>query len=117
MTRTNVTEVDEIEGRQIKGWFDPEKATRYDEATWDAGNGNHAGVHRGGFEHEILYRTAAGRWVRHYWSQYAGVQSTYEFITPDEARLWLIANEDDVSDAAIEEHFGQLPEEHGPEVK
>lgn len=74
-------------------WFDPAKATRYDEATrWD-GN-NHISLATGSqWEHQELYRTAGGRWVLHSWSQWQGSGESYEPIDETAAVAWLVANE------------------------
>ncbi|MFI6793695.1 hypothetical protein ACIBG4_40825 [Nonomuraea sp. NPDC050383] len=111
MARTNVYRFDEYDGRILEGWFDPEKAERFEEATrWD-GN-NHVSLVAGGqFEHEALYRTTSGRWVLKHWSQWQGRETTHEFISSDRARQWLLTCE---HDDVVEKHFGELEEESGP---
>lgn len=95
----------------LDGWFDEDKADLITEETeWD-GN-NHRSVHTGAqFEHQALYRTTGGRWVLHTWSQRQGTSPTYQFVTDDTAREWLIRNEDD---NLIAKYFGELEEERGP---
>lgn len=119
MTRINVytypaADEDPTYGEQptVAGWFDPDKATAIEEDTdWD-GN-NHISVATGSkWEHEILYRTAKGRWVLHHWSQWQGSMPTYRFASDNEARDWLIKNG---RDAEVEEYFGALDEEAGPD--
>lgn len=117
MTRVNVTGVigsDEFDQPTIGvvGWFDVAKATDYHEATmWD-GNNNISNVTGSQWEHELLYRTAKGRWVLHSWSQYtSGNPPAYHFVEADTARQWLIAQE---HDEAVTEHFGELEDERGP---
>jgi hypothetical protein len=98
---------------QLIGWFNPDSATSYEEATeWD-GN-NHVSVNPvGQYGHQMLYRTKGGRWILNTWSQYQGVADRYEFIDDDTAKDWLIRNNED--DAA-EQWFGALEEESGPNL-
>jgi hypothetical protein len=119
MTRTNVYDYT-VDNHQdytaandpdLVGWFDIDAATAYTEATrWD-GN-NHISVTTGSqWDHETLYLTKGGRWVRHRWSQWQGSTPTYEFITDDQAREWLLANE---HDNVVEVLFGEVEPERGP---
>ena len=93
------------------GWFDRAKAEKFEEATrWD-GN-NHISIATGSqWDHEALYRTAGGRWVLHFWSQWEGRPERYRFIDSDEAREWLLLNEED---EAVERLFGEIEDEVGP---
>lgn len=96
---------------RVAGWFDIDKATAYEEDTeWD-GNNRISKATGSPWDHQILYRTAKGRWVLHCWSQWQGSTPSYEFVTDEVAREWLIAQNED---AAVEEHFGELEEERGP---
>src|SRR5690606_2328709 len=63
------------------------------------------------YGHQALYRTPKGRWVLHKWSQWAGSEDTYEYISDDRAREWLLKCE---HDDAVEKYFGELEEESGP---
>lgn len=101
MDRTNIFA--DHDDHRIIGWFD-----------WDAikgrwsdrdhnGNGSR-GTGRG----EEVILTAGGKWVMNHWTAWQGESSTRVYITPDEAREWLIANNED---AAAEEHFGDIPDE------
>ncbi len=95
------------------GWFRPDRATRYEERTrWD-GN-NHASLAAGHWaDHEELYRTAQGRWVLHWWSQWQGIQDTWRYIGEGEAESWLIRCEYD--DEEVAAATGRRPEEErGP---
>ncbi len=111
MARTNVYRYDGDEGKQLQGWFDPKTCELFEEDTrWD-GN-NHISVVAGGqFEHEGLYRTKKGRWVLNHWSQWEGREETYQFVSDDEAREWLLKCG---RDEAVEKYFGELEEESGP---
>lgn len=95
----------------VEGFFDLDKATEYREDTFWNGN-NHASVHTGSpHNHQMLYHTAGGRWVLHTYSNYQGVQPTYEFIDDNAARTWLITNNDH---DLVGQLFGDLPDEAGP---
>jgi hypothetical protein len=98
-------------GGRFVGWFDRAKAEKFEEATrWD-GN-NHISIATGSqYDHEILYRTAGGRWVLHSWSQWEGRPERYQFTNADEAREWLLLNEED---EAVEKYFGEIEDEVGP---
>jgi hypothetical protein len=108
MDRVNVYDT---ETRELVGWFDIDAAEKFREDTeWD-GN-NHISKATGSqFDHQTLYRTKGGRWVLNRWSQWQGSRETYEFISDDEAREWLIAQNEDV---AVERYFGELEDERGP---
>jgi hypothetical protein len=111
MTRINVYDYPEYEPAVFAGWFDDDKAEVVNESQqWDGNNmvplvtGSYA-------EHEALYRTAAGRWVLHHWSQWQGSHPTYRFLTDDEARNWLLRDEDY---GLVEKWFGEMDDESGP---
>jgi len=115
MARINVTEtIEDPYGpaeTHVVGWFDLNKATAYEADTeWDGSN-NISKATGSQWNHEVLYRTAQGRWVLNCWSQWQGSIPTYEFITDERAREWLIAQS---NDDAVEKHFGEIEEERGP---
>lgn len=118
MTRINVTETthDPYDAEEtivrVAGWFDVDKATAYQEDTEWNGN-NHISKATGSqWDHQILYRTAKGRWVLHCWSSDTRSSTpSYEFVTDDDAREWLIAQRED---EAVAKYFGELEEERGP---
>lgn len=111
MTRINVYRYDDLDGKTLDGHFDIDRAEKFEEGTrWD-GN-NHVSLHVGDkFDHQTLYRTAKGRWVLNNWSQWQGREETYEFITDDQAREWLLIAKED---AAVEKYLGEIEEERGP---
>lgn len=119
MSRINVTDDDGA----LVGWFDPDKATGYDERTrWD-GNDS-VSLTAGKQHHHYLWRTATGRWVLHSWSQWVGARDAYKYLTDDQAREWLMRNEYD--SAEIEQITGEeIPDEPpvmgrpaiGPQIK
>lgn len=76
-------------------WFDLEKATKYDEATWWDGSNYVSKATGSKTEHECLYRTVKGKWVLNSWSQWQGTVETWEVISQDEAARWLSRNDCD----------------------
>lgn len=110
MTRTNIIEHTD-DGPRVIGWFDPARATEYHESTtWDGSNrvSDATGPHT---EHEILYRTAGGRWILHRWSAWQGTPETYDYVDEDRAREWLLrCGHDD----AVAELWAPVPEESAP---
>ena len=111
MARVNIYRFDEFDGKVLEGWFDPKASESFEEATrWD-GNNSVSVVAGDKYGHEGLYRTKKGRWVLNRWSQWQGVEETYEFISDDRAREWLLKCE---RDEAVEQYFGELEEESGP---
>lgn len=97
MTKKNIkttTTKDRVEKRAVLDdgrWFDLNAVTEsYEEGTrWDGHN--HVSLNAGGDHcHEQLYRTAKGKWVISYWSQWQGSLSGYREITAEEAGQWLI---------------------------
>lgn len=113
MSRINIYNTDEYGERTLEGWFDPRKATRYDsDREWD-GNNMVSVVTRSQWVDEFLYRTPGGRWVlNHDATRYCNGPDTYSFITPAEAREWLIRSEG--NDEAVAQWFGEIEEERGP---
>ncbi|MGH3693226.1 MAG: hypothetical protein ACRDRX_04370 [Pseudonocardiaceae bacterium] len=115
MARVNIAErtEDRLEGPTITlvGWFDPDKARWFtEEADWDGSN--NVSVATGVYsEHQMLYRTKGGRWVLHCWSQWQGTMPSYEFVSDERAREWLLLCG---HDTAVAEHFGAAEEERGP---
>lgn len=88
--------------RRLVGWFDWNKAARWSDADYN-GNGS-GGTARG----QAVILTAQGKWVLENWSSWQNETDQYEYITADEAREWLLRNNED---KAVEEHFGEIPEE------
>jgi len=91
-------------------WFDEESATSFGEAKFWNGS-NHISVPTGSqWNHEMLYRTAGGRWILNAWSQASSTQETYEEISNRAAAAWLVQNEHDTHDACAEEYAAlQIP--------
>lgn len=98
--------------RPLIGWFDRDaaKGVFTEDTNWDGSN--HVSVATGSqWDHEELYCTAQDRWVLRWWSQWQGRQERYSFITPDQAREWLLANN---RDQDVEAMFGEVEQERGP---
>lgn len=101
MDRTNIFA--SHDGHAITGWFDYDAAP----AEWSDldrdGNGSR-GTGRG----TGIILTAGGKWVSSHLTIWAGEEATFTYVTPEQAREWLIANgEDD----AVARHFGELAAE------
>lgn len=82
-------------------WFDLDTATCYEEATFWDGNNRRSRATGSQWDHEELYRTASGRWVKHWWSQWAGSVDRWEEISEAEAVAWLVQNEWDPDEAGL----------------
>ena len=99
---------------QYVGHFDPEKAVSVgEERVWDGSN--HISRATGSrTEHEILYRTAGGRYVLNWWSQWQGTIERYTDTDATAAEQWLRKQDlHDVADAwfeAVEERSPGRPE-------
>lgn len=73
-------------------WFDPDKATKWEEATWWNGS-NHISKATGSqWEHEALYCTPGKVWIINHWSAYQNSAETYEEATAEQAAAWLVQN-------------------------
>jgi hypothetical protein len=107
-TRINVRDGN----NKLLGWFVLESATEYRERIelfyGDQGVSINTGDTDSG---QTLYRTKRGQWVLNHWGE--GTPDRHEFIDEDAAKQWLILNDED---AAVQEHFGPLEEESGPNL-
>jgi len=74
-------------------WFDVDKATVYDEATYHDGRNFISQATGSQWDHEELYRTRSGMWVLHSWSQWQGSTDSYTQSSAEEAYDWLIRND------------------------
>lgn len=113
MARTNVYGHDEDTGdRRLIGWFDPDKCERFDADTYWNGQNRVDKITRSEWIDATLFRTTGGRWVeRTDYTRYHNGEVEHRFLSDDEARDWLLRNEDD---EAVAEHFGEVAEESGP---
>jgi hypothetical protein len=100
MDRTNIFAAHD--DHRVTGWFDYEQARAWQDRDHN-GNGS---LGRGRGTGIVL--TASGKWVGQRWTSWQGEEYTHVYITPDEAREWLIANG---CDEAVKGHFGELAEE------
>lgn len=108
MHRVNVYD---RETQKLAGWFDADAAERFEEDAYFDGSNLVSKATGSQWAHEALYRTKGGRWILNCWSQWQGSRETYEFISDDEAREWLLAQ---CHDEAAERYFGPIEEERGP---
>ncbi len=85
-------------------WFDPDKATKFEEgARWDGRT--HISLATGSqWNHEALYRTQAGRWILHRWSQWQGAGEVYEEVDNAAAARWLVTNGHGAHEACATEY-------------
>lgn len=74
-------------------WFDADRGEKFEEDTnWDGSN--HISVATGSqWEHEVLYRTASGKFVLHEWSNWHGTPDRYTTISEKSAYDWLVRND------------------------
>lgn len=87
-------------------WFDLDAAERFDENTIWNGN-NHISCATGSqWDHEVLYRTAGGRWVLHRWSQRQGTPPAWTEISNEAAAKWLVTNGYEPHPACEQEYAG-----------
>jgi len=89
-------------------WFDLDRSVRYEEATFWDGRNRISRATGSQWDHEVLYRTAGGRWVKHWWSQWQGSVDRWEEIDPVEAAGWLVRNGYDPAEAGLEAVAGEL---------
>lgn len=70
----------------------------WDEATrWDGRN--HISIPTGSqWEHQRLYRSRKGRYWLECWSQWQGSTPHAEWLSPQEAARWLLANDEELPD-------------------
>ncbi|MGW1180196.1 hypothetical protein [Streptomyces drozdowiczii] len=109
-TRINVTN----HYGELTGHFILESAKLFQESTKSVDDFTQVSVNTGSERlHETLYRTAGGQWVIANWSDFADSTTDYRFIDDEQAKSWLLLNEED---AAVEKYFGELEEEAGPNL-
>jgi hypothetical protein len=99
-------------------WFDDNLTTEeiVEGKRWD-GN-NHRGIKSGlQIGYSELIRTKGGRWVCHTdaRNEYNGPE-TYDFMTDDQARDWLMTAGSEEAEAALLKYFGEPEEESGPDL-
>ena len=111
MSRINFTTIAD-DGTEQLGWFDPNKCEQWEPGrTFDGENRVLNTVSDYAIAYDTLYRTPGGRWIREVISRRAGVADSYDYLTDDQARDWLIRAEGDGTEEAIERFFGELPDE------
>lgn len=98
VNRINVRTADGV----FAGYFDADAAAKWSDRDYN-GNGS-GGTGRG----QAMFRTAGGKWVLSNWSAWQNEKNSYEFITAEDAKTWLLENDEDI---AVEEYFGEQPDE------
>jgi hypothetical protein len=116
MTRINIiddTDDTDEGGPRLLGYFHPQAATAWDERTrWDGAN--LVSLATGSqWDHERLYRTAAGKWVLEWWSQYQGRRPRARYIELHEAADWLIRCDYPLAEVRAATGL-EVPDEAGP---
>jgi hypothetical protein len=86
MARKKVDEEDRING----GWFETDKAVKYDETKHWNGSNHISNATGSQWDHEALYRTATGAWIIDGWSQYQGRNDWCRRVPAVEAHAWLV---------------------------
>lgn len=74
------------------GWFDIDRATRFDESTHFDGSNRISDATGSQWEHEYLYYSRAGAWILNRTSQWQGTTDTYRKIGESDAAGWLVHN-------------------------
>lgn len=87
----------------IIGWFDHDKI----QGRWTDRDHNGNGS-RGTGRGTAVILTSGGKWVHEDWTSWQGEATVCTYTTPEQARDWLLRNDED---AAVEEHFGEIPGE------
>lgn len=103
MSRINVYDYPAYEGDVTRvGHFESSKARRWDDADYN-GDGS-GGTGRG----QAVWRTSGGKWVLQHWTRWQNEPGRHEYISEDEAREWLLAND---CDDAVKDYLGEVAEE------
>jgi hypothetical protein len=97
------TDDDGYAEQRLEGSFDPLVGEYFAEGKYSDGANTVSTITRSQFEHEGIFRTPDGKWVLNCWSRREGSRETFQFITEDEAKNWLLRSE--VHDAAVEKYF------------
>lgn len=74
-------------------WFDTNSAKQFEEDTYFDGHNFISKATGSQWDHETLWKTAKGSWVKQSWSQRQSDRETWEFIEEQEVAQWLIQND------------------------
>lgn len=74
------------------GWFDLDRAERYEEDTYHDGHHSISRATGTQWEHETLHRTAGGQYVLRAWSQWQGSHDWWIRVSRQQAAEWLVRN-------------------------
>ena len=75
-----------------QAWFDCDQAEVFEEDLQSDGKNFISVATESQFEHENLYRTKGGKWVKNCWSQWQGSIGGNYGISLEDAVLWLDKN-------------------------
>ena len=82
-------------------WFDKDRAESFEESsTWD-GNNYISDATGSQWDHEELFLTAGGNWIKHSWSQWQGSIPSWRQINEGAAVQWLLQNGHDAKAAEM----------------
>lgn len=116
MQRITIYDTDEYGESTRLGWFDLDAATHVlkEDDYWD-GNNMHGMVSGMQINRASLYMTKGGRWVENsdHRPEFNG-PDIWRFLTPDEAREWMIKSGGVDAEEALAEYFPETPDEEGP---
>lgn len=81
--------------------------TRLSRRTWEEDSfwdgSNHISVATGSqFDHQQLYESRRGRYYLRHWSNWQGTRDHVEWVSPEEAARWLIANEHELPEELVQ---------------
>jgi hypothetical protein len=74
------------------GWIDLDTAQQFEELVWCDGRNCISTATGSPFDHESLWRSRAGNWILHAWSQFQEPADSWTKLAPSEAARWLIHN-------------------------
>lgn len=89
-------------------WFDLECAEKFCESKHFDGRNYVSDATGSQWEHESLYRTRTGRWVKNAWSDWQGGYDTWEFVSAAEACSWLAYHDHDAAQRFFPAEFASL---------
>lgn len=70
-------------------WFDPDKATLFEESRWFDGSNYISYATGTQWNHEELYRTAKNTWILHEWYDWQNGYEHWKVISLTDAEEWM----------------------------
>lgn len=74
-------------------WFNPDTAICFNENTYWNGSNQISKATGSQWDHEAMYYTKSGNWIRNTWSQYQNSVERHDLVSEGEAAEWFIKNE------------------------